>query len=179
MERMINRRLVWYLESHELLTNVQYGFRSRRSTIDHLLRFETFCKEVFVCNQHRVWLFLFLFCLFFVVFCCFLSVWYHKRHTWLWPTRLTSIFYFTFYVNTICLTPYSRWCDGSSDRSFMVDPLSYFSFSRGMCYPVYGMIHIKESLLLIGKSSPCGGNWFPLSLFEWSFTKCMTPYNRK
>ena len=38
------------------------------------------------------------------------------------------------------------WCDGSSDRSFMVDPLSYFSFQpvfhdwcnkdRGMCYPV-------------------------------------------
>ena len=23
MERMINRRLVWYLESHKLLTNVQ------------------------------------------------------------------------------------------------------------------------------------------------------------
>ena len=26
----------------------------------------------------------------------------------------------------------------------------------GMCYPVYGMMHIKEPLLLIGKSSPCG-----------------------
>ena len=45
------------------------------------------------------------------------------------------------------------WCDGSSDRSFMVDPLSYFSFqpvlhdwsnkSCGMCYPVCGMMHIK------------------------------------
>ena len=22
----------------------------------------------------------------------------------------------------------ARWCDGSSDQSFMVDPLSYFSF---------------------------------------------------
>ena len=58
------------------------------------------------------------------------------------------------------------WCDGSSDRSFVVDPLSYFSFQpvlhdwcnkgRGMCYPVYGMVHIKEPLLLIGKSSPRG-----------------------
>ena len=26
----------------------------------------------------------------------------------------------------------------------------------GMCYPVCGMVHIKEPLLLIGKSSPCG-----------------------
>ena len=48
----------------------------------------------------------------------------------------------------------------------MVDPLGYFSFKpvlhdwcnkgRGMCYPVCGMVHIKEPLLLIGKSSPSG-----------------------
>ena len=50
---------------------------------------------------------------------------------------------------------------------------------RGMCYPVCGMVHIKEPLLLIGKSSPRGGSGFPLSLSEWSFTICLTPYNRK
>ena len=50
MEQMINRRLVWYLESHNVLTNVQCGFRSRRSTVDHLVRFETFCIR----NQHLV-----------------------------------------------------------------------------------------------------------------------------
>ena len=48
-----------------------------------------------------------------------------------------------------------------------------------MCYPVCGMVHIKELLLLIGKSSPCGSNGFPFSLSEWSFTICPTPYNRK
>ena len=80
-------------------------------------------------------------------------------------------------------------CDGSSDRSFMgVDPLSYFLFQpvlhdwcnkgRGMCYPVCGMVHIKEPLLLIGKSSPCGGSGFPFSLSEWSLTIGLTPYNR-
>ena len=42
MGRMINHRPVWYLESHNLLTNVQCGFRSRRSTVDHLVRFEMF-----------------------------------------------------------------------------------------------------------------------------------------
>ena len=57
-----------------------------------------------------------------------------------------------------------------------VDPLRYFSFQpvihdwcnkgRGMCYPVCGMTHIKEPLLLIGKSSPCsGGSGFPLSRY--------------
>ena len=45
----------------------------------------------------------------------------------------------------------------------MVDPLSYFSFQpvlhdwfnkgRGMCYPVCGMVHIKEPLLLIDKTT--------------------------
>ena len=68
----------------------------------------------------------------------------------------------------------------------MVDPLSYFSFQpvihdwcnkgRGMYYHVCGMMHIKEALLLIGKSSPCGGNGFDLSVSEWSFTICPTPY---
>ena len=42
-----------------------------------------------------------------------------------------------------------------------------------------GMVHIKEPLLLIEKSNPCGGSRFPLSLSEWSFTICPTPYNRK
>ena len=68
-----------------------------------------------------------------------------------------------------------------------VDPLSYFSFQPvlhnwwykgcGMCYPVCGMVHIKEPLLLIDKSSLCGGSGFPFSLSEWSLTICLTPYN--
>ena len=45
-----------------------------------------------------------------------------------------------------------------------------------MCYPVCGMMHIKEPLLLIKKSSPCGGSRFPLSLSEWSFTIYLMPY---
>ena len=32
--------------------------------------------------------------------------------------------------------------------------------NRGTCYPVCGMMHIKEPLLLIGKSSPCGDSRF-------------------
>ena len=36
---------------------------------------------------------------------------------------------------------------------------------RGMCYPVCGMVQIKEPLLLIGKRSRCGGSGFPLSRY--------------
>ena len=50
---------------------------------------------------------------------------------------------------------------------------------RGMCYPVCNILHIKEPLLLIGKSIPCGGSGFSLSLSEWYFTICPTPYTRK
>ena len=77
----------------------------------------------------------------------------------------------------------------SSNELGRVDPLSYFSFQpvlhdwcnkgRGICYPVCGMVHIKEPLLLIDNSSLCGGSGFPFSLSEWSLTICLTPYNRR
>ena len=41
------------------------------------------------------------------------------------------------------------------------------------------MVHIKEPLLLIGKSNMCGGSGFPFLLSEWSFTICPMPYNHK
>ena len=50
---------------------------------------------------------------------------------------------------------------------------------RGMCYPVCGMVHIKEPLLLIDNSSLCGGSGFPFSLSELSLTICLTPYNHR
>ena len=95
----------------------------------------------------------------------------------------------------LCLPHYGAGRSSEVERSLMVrwvvgsilhgvDPLSYFSFQpvlhdwcnkgRGMCYPVCGMVHIKEPLLLIDKSSLCGGSGFPFSLSEWSLTICLT-----
>ena len=37
LERMINKRLVWYLESNNLITKYQSGFRAERSTNDNLV----------------------------------------------------------------------------------------------------------------------------------------------
>ena len=80
-----------------------------------------------------------------------------------------------------------RWVVGSILHG--VDPLSYFSFqpvlhdwcNKGnvVCAILSGMVHIKEPLLLIVKSSLCGSSRFPFSLSEWSFTICPTPNNRK
>jgi potassium voltage-gated channel Eag-related subfamily H protein 8 len=47
MERMINARLIWFLESNGLLSNIQCGFRQGRSTLDHLVRFQTFIRNAF------------------------------------------------------------------------------------------------------------------------------------
>ena len=122
-------------------------------------------------------------CFYFCIFCCLAAL----------------IFVFDFCL-FLCVCGLGARCSSEVERSLMVrwvvgsiihgvDPLNYFSFQpvlhdwcnkdRGMCYLVCGMMHIKEPLLLIERSSPCGGSGFPLSLPEWSFTICLTPYNRK
>jgi len=54
MERMINNRLVWFLEINKLITPLQCGFRKQRSTTDHLFRLESFIREAFIQRQHAV-----------------------------------------------------------------------------------------------------------------------------
>ena len=54
MERMVNRRLVWWLERRNLLSSIQCGFRRGRSTTDHLVRTENFIQEAFLLGQHVI-----------------------------------------------------------------------------------------------------------------------------
>ena len=54
--------------------------------------------------------------------------------------------------------------EGNSTITFQPVPHDWCNKGGGMCYPVCGMVHIKELLLLIGKSSPCGGSRFPLTV---------------
>ena len=51
---MINKRLVWYLESTNLITKFQSGFRAERSTNDNLVRLETFIRDAFIKREHVV-----------------------------------------------------------------------------------------------------------------------------
>ena len=51
---MVNERLVWYLEKNGLLAKQQCGYRANRSTVDHLIRLETFIRDAFIQNQHLV-----------------------------------------------------------------------------------------------------------------------------
>ena len=69
-------------------------------------------------------------------------------------------------------------CNGLLDRSLIVDPLRYFLFQPvlhnwcnkicGMGYPVCGIIHIKDPLLLMKKNSLYRDSCrFPLSSCLW------------
>ena len=89
-----------------------------------------------------------------------------------WPRRLSGRV-LTSCNSSACISVVRASAHGAMDRR--IDPsLSYLSFQPvlhdwcnkgcGMCYPVCGMVHIKEPLLLIGKSSPCGSSRFPLML---------------
>ena len=49
------------------------------------------------------------------------------------------------------------------------------STHHGLCYTSCGVLAITRNIWM----APCGGSGFPLSLSEWSFTICLTPYNRK
>ena len=49
---MVNEHLVWYLEKNGLLAKEQCGYRANRSTVDHLIRLETFIRDAFIQNQH-------------------------------------------------------------------------------------------------------------------------------
>ena len=40
---------MWFLESNGLITNIQCG---KRSTVDHLVRLETFVSEAFIKKEH-------------------------------------------------------------------------------------------------------------------------------
>ena len=53
-ERLVNYRLVWFLEKNKIFTEYQSGFRKSRSTTDQLVRLESYIREAFVRREHVV-----------------------------------------------------------------------------------------------------------------------------
>ena len=94
----------------------------------------------------------------------------------------TSRSWYTYHAAAIIVfTNPHCWSTGFlfHDHTFQPVLQNWCNNSHGTYYPVCVMMHIKEPLLLLGKSSRCSGSRFPLSLSEWSFTICPVPYNRK
>ena len=89
------------------------------------------------------------------------------------------------YILCALLLHVAARCRFVVERPFMVrwvvQPVlhDWFNKGHGMCCPVCRIVHIKEPLLLMGKSSICDCSGSPFSLSEWSFTICPTPHNQK
>ena len=84
---------------------------------------------------------------------------YIKMHIWFDYNICSSM------VKAFAYSAMDRWIDPSLSY-FLFQPVLHNWCNKGcdMYYPVCGMMHIKEPLLLIGKSSLCGGSRFPLLL---------------
>ena len=76
MERMINTRLVWFIEKNNILTKYQSGFRKGRTTTDQLIRLESFIRDSFLKGNHVVCIFLFRKSLRYSM-----EIWRYKRST--------------------------------------------------------------------------------------------------
>lgn len=57
MEKMINTRLVWFLEKNNCLSPVQFGFRKNRSTLDPLLRLSNHIQQGFANGKQTIGMF--------------------------------------------------------------------------------------------------------------------------
>ena len=57
----------------------------------------------------------------------------------------------------------------------LINEYDWCNKGRGMCYPVCGMVHIKEPLLLIGKS--VSFHVFVPSLTNIFINECIVKYN--
>ena len=57
MEKMVNVRLMWYLERNNYLSPAQYGFRNMRSTTDALIQLESSICKSFALKQHHITIF--------------------------------------------------------------------------------------------------------------------------
>ena len=52
MEKLVNARLSWFLESKNILAEAQCGFRRNRSTVDHLITLDTVIRTAFRQRRH-------------------------------------------------------------------------------------------------------------------------------
>lgn len=58
LEKITNRRLMWFLEHKRLIASEQSGFRKYRSTVDNLIDMESYIHEAFINKQKCIGIFL-------------------------------------------------------------------------------------------------------------------------
>ena len=58
LEKILNKRLVWFLEKNNLIDKTQCGYRQGRSAPDHLVRLTSDIQQAFVTNKYHISIFL-------------------------------------------------------------------------------------------------------------------------
>ena len=58
MERMVTRRMTWFVEKEGMISNFQCGFRKARSTVDHIVRLESEIRRGFFYHKYTLAVFL-------------------------------------------------------------------------------------------------------------------------
>ena len=84
---MINLRLIWFLESNNLLSKLQTGFRAKRSTVGQIVCREPLIWEVFIKKEHLDAVFFHLEKVWHVM-----AIWYTQKFQRSLPKRRTPIF---------------------------------------------------------------------------------------
>ena len=54
MERMVNERLIYFLEKNNIISKFQCGFRSDKNTTDQLVRLDTYIRDALINQEHAV-----------------------------------------------------------------------------------------------------------------------------
>ena len=131
--KIINKRLFWYLETEDLLSPFQYGFRKNRNTDQAFLELQSQIKEAFSYNSSQYSVFLDLQEAFF-------RVWRHYIITRLHEIGLRG--------NLPSILP-SILQNFLHDRNISVPPQSLYKtvFPRtrsSASYSVLSLIHISE-----------------------------------
>jgi len=48
MEKLVTNRLTYFVEKHNILSNIQSGFRKGRSTVDHIITLQAVLQQDFL-----------------------------------------------------------------------------------------------------------------------------------
>ena len=78
LEKMVNHCLIWYLETNNLISNKQCGYKKKRGCIDHLTNLKSYIREGFIKKRthhnHLLW--------FRKSLWYHMEIWCHKRSVW-------------------------------------------------------------------------------------------------
>ena len=57
MKKIINVRLMWYLEQNKIICKFQSGYRRNRNSVDNVVQLETKIRQTIAAKEHMIAIF--------------------------------------------------------------------------------------------------------------------------